>query len=494
MLKQLKFLILVLSFFAILPALGFGVGSLIKYSVDSSWEKQVSAAIAGSEFDGKREPLFNRAKLQNLCWDFDFKNKLGAGKSCSLREELDTLNEVAATTLSVCSIVLVLILLAGLLASRNRALLLFTFHPVLVLTQTFVIVSIVVNAGLLIASIYFLEAYYIGRIHSGLMVALGLGAALTCFRIIKLTFKSFGKLKTTVLGKAVRRNEQAGLWSFIENIAKDLGTEPPRNIVVGLEPNFFVTEVPVLTLDGQLDGRTLFLSLPFLRVLNRAELTAIVGHEFGHFIGADTKYSKWFFPIYRSASSTSAFLHSGSNEGLDALAALPAALIVDFFIACFSSAKNKISRERELIADLKGASIATKLDMATSLLKVHAYLQHWNFTDKRMLETIETGKSIVNLSAFFAALVKEVPLKSVSDDLSKKQTEHPVDSHPPLYMRIENLGFEIDSLIRSEEFEDLDFASNLIDDVESLEKNLSDIECDRMIRTGRAKVKPEEAA
>ncbi len=86
------------------------------------------------------------------------------------------------------------------------------------------------------------------------------------------------------------------------NVAQTLGAPHPDNIFLGLEPNYFVTESPVRAQGVLADGYSLYLSVPATRLMTEPELRAIIGHEFGHFRGADTAFTKQFFPLYNSAA------------------------------------------------------------------------------------------------------------------------------------------------------------------------------------------------
>ena len=48
------------------------------------------------------------------------------------------------------------------------------------------------------------------------------------------------------------------------------------------------------------EGRVLYLPLPYMAFLDRAQVSAVIAHELGHFTGEDTGYSLRFAPIYRS--------------------------------------------------------------------------------------------------------------------------------------------------------------------------------------------------
>jgi Zn-dependent protease with chaperone function len=259
-----------------------------------------------------------------------------------------------------------------------------------------------------------------------------------------------------------------------------------------------VTEAPVICLDGTLKGRTLFLSLPFCRVLTKKELAAIIGHELGHFVGMDTKFSRWFFPIYRGASETSQTLAAnvgGKDNGLQSVALLPPLFLMSFFMSSFARAENEISRERELAADKLGALIAGQDSMASGLVKVHAYSQVWAYTRGKMKEALQEGKQLTNASAFFAAIVSAVPKDVFKEDLGQSRTPHPTDSHPLLVTRMISLGAELQKYtdIALVPVEDAQKAIGLIDGYEKVECELSDLEHYKLMNTGAVKLKPDPA-
>jgi Zn-dependent protease with chaperone function len=114
---------------------------------------------------------------------------------------------------------------------------------------------------------------------------------------------------------------QPQLWSFVREIASHLGATPPSNIVIGLAPNFYVTSADVTVYPERRKqlNETLYLSLPLMRILSRQELTAVIGHELGHFKGDDTKFSLKFYPIYAGTTQALAALESRAEDGARSL-------------------------------------------------------------------------------------------------------------------------------------------------------------------------------
>src|SRR5205809_564639 len=184
-----------------------------------------------------------------------------------------------------------------------------------------------IHGALAIGAIYYGESALVGRIHIGIIAAIGLGALGGVVVIARNVFSLVRRAQTFVIGVAVSRSEAPQLWNRVEEIAQRLGALHPRSIVVGLDPNFFVTEATVICLSGEPSGRTLYCSLPLCRILSTGEFSAVVGHELGHFKGLDTKFSQSFYPIYRGTASSIASLQETGGEGSASIALLPAVAI-----------------------------------------------------------------------------------------------------------------------------------------------------------------------
>jgi len=321
---------------------------------------------------------------------------------------------------------------------------------------------------------------------------LGIAAGLGALKVCLIALKPMKKTEARVFGKILERSNHPQIWDFVETINKKVGGSIPDQIILGMEPNFFVTEAKVICLDGEFKGKTLFISLPFCRVLTKNELAAIVGHEMGHFIGRDTKWSRRFYPIYRGSIETIHTLqYTISNHGLVQLAFLPAIFFMSIFIHAFEKTEKKISRERELNADKVGISVSSANSMATSLLKTHIYQQVWIFTNNKMKEALENGKQIVNVANYFQSICDSIPHDFMKDEIGKSSTTHPTDSHPPLTVRLNAIGVQLSDIYPLQQQTE-EKAIELIDNAEIHEQGLSDLEHQKLIRTGQVKI-PEPA-
>jgi Zn-dependent protease with chaperone function len=275
------------------------------------------------------------------------------------------------------------------------------------------------------------------------MAIIGIGALGGISVMAKNLFSLVRNAKTFVIGASVTREEAPELWRIVDNIADRLNALRPQQIVVGLEPNFFVTEADVVCLNGNYSGRTMYCSMPLSRILTTSEFSSVIGHELGHFKGLDTKFSIGFYPIYRGTVSSIALLHETGGEGSASIALLPAIAILSYFLECFSVAESRISRDRELAADQVGASITDAATIGTALVKIHAFSGLWNALQDAAKEALQKGKAFTNASKVYADAVAEQANIKVLDGIAETHLSHPTDSHPPLGVRLESLGITV---------------------------------------------------
>jgi Zn-dependent protease with chaperone function len=248
--------------------------------------------------------------------------------------------------------------------------------------------------------------------------------------------------------------------------------------VIGLEPGFFVTEVDVSCIGGELKGRTMFVSLPMSRVFSLDEWSAVIGHELGHFIGLDTRFSKSFYPLYRGTEKALMQLADFSEEGQSALVSfpvLPGLAALGHFYRSFAEVENTISRERELAADAVAAETSGRDAIASALVKIHACAPVWDSYVRRLQGFLKMGRECVTRQAI--TLVDRVATADISKlikDLPKTRTAHPTDSHPPLGVRLDALGVNLTDVAETARvIKPADSAALLFINIDKLDEVLS---------------------
>lgn len=341
-----------------------------------------------------------------------------------------------------------LILLAARLCHDNHNLLLLIFKPLLRTTQLFTVFLVASHGFLLTVSLFFLEAYFLHRVHGILFFLLGVASVWTALKVLWFSLTKIKEPQTQVVGQLIKKDEQRKLWKLIREVCAKTHCTEPDNVIVGISPIFFVTETTVVTQSEKFSGRTLYISLPFTRLLKPIELKAIIAHEMGHFIGEDTKFSKRLYPIYRGVSNTISILYSSTiyREGsgkTTGISVLPSLIINHFFLSCFSFIETEIGRERELKADQVAEKSFGRNNFAESLIKAHLYGALWPLIEKAMQEALYREEIITNLSLYFSFLMKKLNVEKAQKLLENFHTEHPTDTHPSLSIRLKQLNIKV---------------------------------------------------
>jgi Zn-dependent protease with chaperone function len=337
-------------------------------------------------------------------------------------------------------VLLAAIATAAAAARTDRRLLLALFRPGLYVTATVVTGLIAVHAVIATIALFAgVQAVLPGTpmLFGGVILA---GALAGVRAVGRALFGALRDRRIFVFGGHVTRKQAPELWRLVEVTAARLRALPPDHIVVGLDANFFVTEVPLQTPNGPCDGRTLFCSLPFTRILTIEEFTAVLAHELGHFRGADTAFSQRFYPIYAGATAALEGL-AASSTGARAIALLPATAIFEFFVDRFALADGRHARERELVADAASVEVTSPRAAATALVKSHAYGPLWPSAFAEAAATdISAGGRVPNASVVFASAAARAAAPALLDGILETHTPHPTDRHPSLAVRLEALG------------------------------------------------------
>lgn len=482
--RQLAVLI---AFVAAIPVVGLAVSGYIRHDFEKGFREAVvqhhgekgAAAIASGQLT-----------VSSFCAQAPAE----ARKSCDSYENISILFYAAAWTLLVGLSLIGGIYLAARYAGASRALLVAVFSPGLKFVLVMLFALILAQGSILVATIFFGEAYAIQRVHGGLIAMIALGALVGAFSMIKAGLSIGRRAHSLVIGRKVSAKEQPKIFALVHMLAKDLKAVPPKNIVLGIAPNFYVTsaDVTVFPAGETFRNETLYLSLPLLRVLSKQEIAAVIGHELGHFKGEDTAFSLRFYPIYAGTGQALAALGEG-REGAQLLALLPAMAILNFFMDRFSIAENTIGRVRELEADKAGAAVASPQALGTALLKIGAVAPAWPDINQTMVHALNEGRMFANVSEYYGKLANEAVKPEHLRAVGETVMAHPTDTHPTTLARIEAFGLKLENLVRDAHASlGKETAADLVQDLEALEVEISDFEHRVMVETGQATLPQEQ--
>ena len=382
------------------------------------------------------------------------------------------------------------------IAGTNRDLISKLFPPLIPIILILISAQTIVQGVILTYSAYIAESYFLGVVHFFLIGAIGFGAAVGAFQIIGSVFSLTKKLIHTQIGQKLLSSEQPKIWDLVNNIANEIGSKPPDNIIVGIEPTFYATAADIVGCGKEtLKGETLYLSMSLMRLFNKSELKAVIGHELGHFSSKDTDYSTKFAPVYRGLGNSINSLTDPNEGGTGGIATLAPLLVLSSMYDIFSENVAFISREREFEADKVGVSVSSPRDLAYSLTKVTLFSSMWNEVRGDNIRRLNQGKISPNLSEVFmdsaAYNLSKNILEEEKESILNSSIFHPTDSHPPLSDRLESIGYKSDEIVIDEVLNQGDSCSDLILDAEKIEEDLTDVEHRMILALGLAVI-PEE--
>lgn len=234
-------------------------------------------------------------------------------------------------------------------------------------------------------------------------------------------------------GELVREADAPALWARIKALAAQMGTAAPHRIVAGIDANFFVTEGAVQVQGRTFRGRSLYVSLPLLRVLDQREADAVLAHELAHFKGGDTGSSAALGPKLAQFD-----LYVARMNG-------PSLTLIGFYLLAayrtvFEVALMRDSREREFLADRAAARAVHALPLMRALVKVAAYGSYRDRIEQELFERRSRHEGSLGIAAQVAEGLQPFARSHQFRRLMvQASVPHPFDSHPLLRERMANL-------------------------------------------------------
>lgn len=389
---------------------------------------------------------------------------------------ISALGELVA--LGRTALALGVVLLAGIagvsmLVRRRRAALPLIFIPGMRIALGGLFALIAIDAAALVWTVVRASEWITGRsLHVAVVALLVLAVSAVAVALVGAGIALSRRTSMVLVGHVMPVDQKSPLALMVNRLADQLQARRPTNIVLGLEPAFYATSAEVIVHPQRrvCRGHTLHLSLPLMRTLNNPELAAVIGHELGHFRGADTRFAQQFHPVYTVTSRALQKLDTSCLGRVRRAASLPAAAILSFYLERFADAEAALRRERELSADRAGALVSTARHLACALVKIGAFVPLW--TDVR--EKVAADSAPMNASALFAADAVAHALDADLVRVLEACSRHPTDTHPSAIERIQALGLDAREIaMRALELVDGRSSIDLIEDVEQIERRLT---------------------
>jgi Zn-dependent protease with chaperone function len=295
----------------------------------------------------------------------------------------------------------------------------------------------IIQGILLVALSFWVTALWFEFYSVKLILVAGLLALAGVAAVIMGIFKRANTMQT-VEGTAIGKESAAPLWNELGTICDKVGTARPDQVILGIDDNFFVTELPVTVNGKTYTGRTLYMSLSLLKQMDGSEADGVLAHEMAHFSGNDTLYSKKISPLLiRYGAYLQALYEAGITR--------PIFYFMNCFRALYELSLSKLSRQREFRADSIAADATSSRDFAKALMRIAAYskfrgdVQKGLFDQERVLETANISQQIED---GFHAYARSF---ASTNDVSELEVSHPFDTHPPMTERLGAIGYSLKS-------------------------------------------------
>lgn len=265
-------------------------------------------------------------------------------------------------------------------------------------------------------------------------------------------------------GPEITEADQPELVAEVRKVSDELGEPLPHGMFVAHDVNAAVTEERHLFGEPR---RHLIVGLPLLDVLSPQELRAVIAHEYGHYVGGDTKVGRWIWRTRAAIGRTLTELHDEDSFGRRIIQ-----LPFEWYGKLFMRITAAVSRRQEFAADRVAARVAGDDAQAAALRRIHAAAPAFDayFADE-VLPLLESGRRpplAAGFNRFMRAEGVQEATRRHTDALRDEKTD-PYDSHPSLRERLAALGYDS---IDGDSAPSPDAAGHLVRDREQVERRV----------------------
>lgn len=245
-------------------------------------------------------------------------------------------------------------------------------------------------------------------------------------------------------GPELTAAEHPALFAMIEEVARKSEQEMPSAVYLASDVNAAVTERGgFLGMGGR---KVLIVGLPLMAILSEDELKGVIAHEFGHYVGRDTKFGAWTWRTREAIFRTLELLHDEDEESLwHAAVSKP----FEWYAKLFLRLTTAISRRQEFAADAVAAAIAGRDAHVCGLRRIHrvapAFDAYWM---EDVVATIEHGGRAPIVAGWHGFLAVEPVNRAIDEGYARIVAEDresdPYSSHPTVVERLAAFGAEPD--------------------------------------------------
>jgi heat shock protein HtpX len=231
---------------------------------------------------------------------------------------------------------------------------------------------------------------------------------------------------------------QPELFAELAAVADAVGEPIPPAVYLDADVNASVAEVSPGLLRGR--RRIMVLGLPLLAALTPRQMRAVIAHEYGHYIGGDTRFSAWIWRTRVAVLKTVAVLDNEDSWFQRVVVRAPFLLYAKLFLRL----TNAISRRAEFAADEVAARVAGVQAQAQTLRTVTAAAPAYSaYRREDVAYALDSGRR-PPIAAGFQRFLEDHEIRAQVDTIVAAQIAegetNPYDSHPTLADRLRAIG------------------------------------------------------
>lgn len=344
--------------------------------------------------------------------------------------------QVSAAALIAGVVMLLVICTLGAAAFANRQMQYLSFVTGWRLLTLFCAIEVVAQGAALVWLAFWFTAFFFKVYFVKLIAIAAIAATLAVFYAVVCIFKRMPQI-TDVEGELIGEDSAPALWAHIRQLAAGAETASPDHIVAGIDANFFVTEAPLCVNQRTLRGRSLFVSLPLLRLLDHVEADAVLMHELAHFRGGDTASSAALGPKLVQYDFYCAMMQATGVTFL-------VFYVLRLYRVIFEFALKRDSRGREFVADRVAATLVSAQGLVRALIKIGAYADYRAVIEQRLFDDqVQHSEKIGIADCVATGLAPYAESAQFLDAMQAACIPHPFDSHPALSERMRSVGHEV---------------------------------------------------
>lgn len=343
---------------------------------------------------------------------------------------------VSLASLSAATVLLLMLVLLGLNAFVDRRARFVSFLLGWNIVRLSGAALVFIYGSLVIWSSYWAPKVLLNADSGRLMVFVGVIVFFAALHAVLAIFKRPPKTMG-MEGMLLAEEENPAFWSHLRILAEKIETAPPKQIVGGIDANFFVTESPLMLGETELTGRTLYVSLPLLRILTRDEADSVFAHELAHFRAGDTASSAALGPLLSRFDYYCFLIGSAGAARL----VFPVASLYRYI---FEFALQRDSRALEFAADALAAKIVSPAAVVRSLIKSAAYAKYRSTVEEKLFAHERRHEQAIGIAERVAiGLAPFAASEQFLEHMRTANVPHPFDSHPPIWERMRNVCHQI---------------------------------------------------